>query len=108
MKPTPLRSWLAVAAVALCAFAQNTLAEPGFPNKPVKFLVGFGAGSGTDILARIVADEMAAELKPPFIVENRPGASAQLAAAAATQAAPDGYTLFFSPSSPMVVNPPPA
>ena len=105
MKPNPLRSWLAVAAVALCAFPQSTLAEPGFPNKPVKFLVGFGAGSGTDILARIVADEMAAELKQPFIVENRPGASAQLAAAAATHAAPDGYTLFFSPSSPMVVNP---
>ena len=45
MKPNPLRSWLAVAAVALCAFAQSTHAEPGFPNKPVKFLVGFGAGS---------------------------------------------------------------
>ena len=67
--------------------------------------MGFGAGSGTDILARIIAEEMSAVLKQPMVVDNRPGASAQIAAAAAAKAPADGYTLFFSPSSPMVINP---
>ena len=100
-----LRSLLAAAAVALGAFAPAAQAAPTYPHKPVRVVVGFGAGSGTDILARIVAEELSQALKQPFVVDNRPGASAMVAAAAVTQAAPDGYTLFFSPSSPMVVNP---
>lgn len=62
------------AAMALCllgaARAQN------YPTRPVKIVVGFAAGSGTDILARIVAEELRTALKQPFIVENRPGANA--------------------------------
>ena len=100
-----LRSLLAAAAVALGAFSAAAQADPTYPNKLVRVVVGFGAGSGTDILARIVADELSQALKQPFVVENRPGASAMVAATAVTQATPDGYTLFFSPSSPMVVNP---
>jgi len=105
MQSVHFRSWLAATVVMLCTFVQLVQAEPAFPNKPVKFLVGFGPGSGTDILARIVADEMAAELKQPFVVENRAGASSQLAAVAVKIAVADGYTLLFSASSPMVVNP---
>lgn len=101
-----LRSLLAAAAVALTALVPAAAqGDPGYPSRPIRVLVGFGAGSGTDILARIVSDEMSIALKQPFIVENKPGASAMVAAAAAVHAAPDGYTLFFSPSSPMVVNP---
>lgn len=84
---------------------QSAHAQQSYPNKPIRFLVGFGAGSGTDILARIVAEAMGAALKQPIVVDNRPGASAQIAAVAAAKARPDGYTLFFSPSSPIVVNP---
>lgn len=105
MTPRILRPLLAAAAVALGAFAPAAQADPTYPNKLVRVVVGFGAGSGTDILARIVAEELSQALKQPFVVENRPGASAMVAATAVTQAAPDGYTLFFSPSSPMVVNP---
>lgn len=98
------RGWLLVAMLILPAVLQPAYGQP-YPNKPIKFVVGFGAGSGTDILARIVAEEMGAVLKQPIVVENRPGASAMIAASAAAKAPPDGYTLFFSPSSPMVVNP---
>ena len=102
-----LRSLLAAAAatVALGTFPAAAQADPSYPSKPVRVVVGFGAGSGTDILARIVAEELTQALKQPFVVENRPGASGMVGAAAVTQAVPDGYTLFFSPSSPMVVNP---
>ncbi|MGE3921297.1 MAG: Bug family tripartite tricarboxylate transporter substrate binding protein [Lautropia sp.] len=107
MTSRALRSLLATAAasIVLATLAPAAHADPTYPNRPVRVLVGFGAGSGTDILARIVAAELAAALKQPFVVENRPGASAMVAAQAAVQAPPDGYTLFFSPSSPMVVNP---
>ncbi len=104
------RNGLALGAMAATLAAFATLAAPAlaqqaFPTRPVKVLVGFAPGSGTDILARIVADEMGAVLKQPFVVENRPGASSMIAAAAVAKSPPDGYTLFFSPSSPMVVNP---
>jgi tripartite-type tricarboxylate transporter receptor subunit TctC len=98
-------AWLLAPLLGLLTVLQPVAAQEAYPNKPIKFLVGFGAGSGTDILARIVAQEMSSVLKQPIVVENRPGASAQIAAAAAAKAPPDGYTLFFSPSSPMVVNP---
>lgn len=101
-KRCTLRACLLAALMAIVPLAH---AQQAYPSKPIKFLVGFGAGSGTDILARIIAEEMGAALKQPIIVENRPGASAQIAAVAAAKAPPDGYTLFFSPSSPIVVNP---
>src|SRR5690606_40613729 len=65
----------------------------------------FGPGSGTDILARIVAEELRAELGQPFVVINRPGATAAIAAEAVTKAAPDGYTLFITSNSSHSVNP---
>ncbi len=105
MKPRTLLLILVSAATVLGAFTPALQAEPGYPTKPVKLLVGFGAGSGTDILARIVAEELSLAFKQPFVVENRPGASSMVAATAVVQAPPDGYTLFFSPSSPVVVNP---
>ena len=105
MKSRSTRVWLFAAILTTTALVQPVHAQQSYPNKPIKVLVGFGAGSGTDILARIIAEEMSAVLKQPMVVDNRPGASAQIAAAAAAKAPADGYTLFFSPSSPMVINP---
>lgn len=82
-----------------CADAQD------YPNRPVKVFVGFAAGSGTDILARIVSEELQTVLKQAFVVDNRPGASAQIAASAVAKAAPDGYALFFTTNSALSVNP---
>jgi len=70
-----------------------------FPARPIKILVGAPAGGTTDMMARAIADPMAAALKQPVLVENRPGAGGNLAAAAVAKSPPDGYTLLVSFSS---------
>jgi tripartite-type tricarboxylate transporter receptor subunit TctC len=70
-----------------------------FPARPIKILVGAPAGGTTDTMARAIAEPMAAALKQPVLVENRPGAGGNLAAAAVAKSAPDGYTLLVSFSS---------
>jgi tripartite-type tricarboxylate transporter receptor subunit TctC len=77
-----------LAALALPAAAQE------WPQRPVRMLVGFGAGGGTDILARIVAPAMGTALGQPVVVENRPGAGGTIAANQTAKAEPDGYTSF--------------
>ena len=74
-------------ALAPAAFAQ------AFPDKPIKFVVPFTAGSGTDIIARTVAEPMSRALGQPIVVENKPGAGGTLGAAQVAKSAPDGYTL---------------
>ena len=86
------------AAIAVLMLAQAARAED-FPARPVKILVGAPAGGTTDTMARAIADPMAAALKQPVLVENRPGAGGNLAAAAVAKSAPDGYTLLVSFSS---------
>ena len=87
----PSRRHLAVLALALsCGFAaaQNT--------KPIKLMVGFPPGGGTDAVARILADKLKDELGTPVVVENKPGAGGQLAAQALKAAPADGTVLFLS------------
>jgi tripartite-type tricarboxylate transporter receptor subunit TctC len=79
-------------------FVQAANAED-FPARPIKILVGAPAGGTTDTMARAISDPMAAALKQPVLVENRPGAGGNLAAAAVAKSAPDGYTLLVSFSS---------
>jgi tripartite-type tricarboxylate transporter receptor subunit TctC len=86
----------AVAALAiLCgvfAFVRITAADETWPNKPVRILVGFGAGGGTDIIARVVAERLSETLGQQFVVENKPGAGGTLASGMVAKADPDGYT----------------
>ena len=89
---------LALALVATAAFAQ------GFPSKPIKLIVPFSAGSGTDIVARTVGEAMAKGLGQPVVVENKPGAGGTLAAAAVARGEADGHTVLV-PSSGHAVNP---
>ena len=65
-----------------------------WPERPIKFVVPFGPGSGTDIVARLVGNKLAAVLGQPVVVENKAGASGAIAASQAARAAPDGYTVF--------------
>ncbi|MGB7543110.1 MAG: tripartite tricarboxylate transporter substrate binding protein [Burkholderiales bacterium] len=93
-----------VAAAALCAGVLSNagaLAQ-GYPARPVKILVGFAAGGPTDVIARIVAQDMTVSLGQSVIVENRPGANAIIATEAVARSAPDGYTLLFSSLSLLV------
>jgi len=75
------------------------LAQQPWPEHPVRVLVGFTAGSGPDIQARTISQQLATDLKQSFYVENRLGANGTIAARMLTQAAPDGTTMLFSSSS---------
>jgi tripartite-type tricarboxylate transporter receptor subunit TctC len=66
-----------------------------YPNKPVRIIVGFAPGGGTDIMARAVGAKVSESLKQQFVVENRPGANANIAAKLAADAPADGYTILF-------------
>jgi len=87
-----MRCWLR-ALLLLSALSVGTVFAQG---KPIKVLVGFPAGGGTDAIARTLADGLKDELHAPVIVENRPGAGGQIAAQALKAAAPDGTTVFIS------------
>jgi tripartite-type tricarboxylate transporter receptor subunit TctC len=83
----------------LCtAFAASAQSQQ-YPDRPVHILVGFAAGSGPDVIARAVANQLGADLGQNFIVENRPGANATIATNVVVQSAADGYTLLYTSDS---------
>ena len=84
---------------AFAAQAQN------YPEKPIRLVVGFAAGGGTDTTARIMAPKMSEVLGQQVVVENRPGAGGVIANEMLTKAAPDGYTLLLSSVGPLTVSP---
>jgi tripartite-type tricarboxylate transporter receptor subunit TctC len=77
----------------------------GFPGQPVRLIVGFAAGGGNDVLARVVADKLSQRLGQPVIVENRPGAGGVTAAAFVAGQPADGYTLLVGASGAMTIAP---
>src|SRR5437762_5376153 len=80
------------AAAALPALTRSAAAQ-SYPERPVRVVVGFPAGGSVDIFARLVAQSLSEQLGQPFVIENRPGASGNIATEAVTRSAPDGYTL---------------
>jgi tripartite-type tricarboxylate transporter receptor subunit TctC len=80
--------------ILLALAAGAAVAQP-YPSKPVRILVGFAPGGGTDIMARAVGAKMTESVKQQFIIENRPGANANVAAKLAAEAPADGYTILF-------------
>jgi tripartite-type tricarboxylate transporter receptor subunit TctC len=93
-----LITFLAAAVVAAGASAQ------AYPTKPIKFIVPFTAGSGTDIIARTVGDAMSKSMGQPIIIDNKPGAGGTIGAAQVAKSEPDGYTVLIH-SSGHVLNP---
>ena len=90
---------------ALLTFTSFTSAQTTYPTKPVKRMVGAGAGGGTDIIARILAEKMTDSLKGTFIVENKPGASNTIAAELTAKAPPDGHTLLVATNTGQAIAP---
>ena len=103
MKQGLPRAALALALALTCA--AGTLRAQGYPDRPIKLLVGFGAGGGTDIVARILASKMSESLGQSVVVENRTGASGMIAAADVAKSPPDGYTLMMGSQTTFAVAP---
>jgi tripartite-type tricarboxylate transporter receptor subunit TctC len=80
------------------------LAQHGYPNRMIRIIVPIPPGAPPDILARIVAEKLAARWGQPVIVENRPGGALNIGAEAVAKAPPDGYTLFVTPPPPLAIN----
>src|SRR5215813_13902088 len=91
----PSRSFLhlAAGAAALPAVSRFAWAQ-AYPSRPVRLLIGFAAGGTQDVIGRLMGQWLMERLGQQFIIENRPGAASNIAAAAAIRSPPDGYTLF--------------
>jgi tripartite-type tricarboxylate transporter receptor subunit TctC len=89
--------------VLLAAALVPARAQTDYPIRPIRLIVGFAAGGGNDIFARIVADKLSQLLGQSVVVENKPGAGSRLAAEYVTQQAADGYTLLVGPSGAMAI-----
>jgi tripartite-type tricarboxylate transporter receptor subunit TctC len=100
-----LLSLLSAFFAATVCILPATLSAQDFPNKPIRLLVPFTPGGGTDFISRIVATALTETLKWPVIIDNRPGAAGNLAVAQAAQAAPDGYTIVMGQPDNMMVGP---
>jgi tripartite-type tricarboxylate transporter receptor subunit TctC len=96
-----IRPLIAVAAM----FAACTAAAQSFPAKPVRLIVPFPAGGGSDIVGRIVAQKLTEQMKQQVFVDNRGGAGGSIGTEAAAKSAPDGYTMVLASTSEIAVNP---
>jgi len=99
-----LRASLALAGALLLGAGPAHAADGAYPTKPVRILIPFSAGALTDVIARIYAEKLGAELGQPFVVENKPGVGGVVASQALLNSPADGYALMFVSSS-HAVNP---
>ena len=110
MTPTtclsPRSQWRRTAALTglLALFGASAFAQ-AWPNRPIRLVVGFAPGGGTDVMARSLGQALGEALGQPVVVDNKPGASGNIGAGEVVRAAPDGYTILLAPTSFQTVNP---
>jgi tripartite-type tricarboxylate transporter receptor subunit TctC len=93
----PRRNFLHLAAgAAALPFAPHVARAQAYPSRPVRIIVGFAPGGGTDIMARLIGQWLSERFGQQFVIENRPGAGANIATEAVVNASPDGYTLLLA------------
>ena len=98
--------WCAIVlALAACVGGNSAAQTSKFPDHPIRLMVGFSAGGGTDVIARILAQKLSEMLGQTVVVENRTGASGLIAAEAVAKSAPDGYTLMMGSQTTLAVAP---
>jgi len=103
-----MKAWtkriLALAWIALPATAAQAQADAGFPTRPIRMVVPFGAGGGNDLLARLIGQHLQTKWGQPVLVDNKPGAGGNIGADFVAKSAPDGYTLLLATNT-LTINP---
>ena len=100
-----IQSALTLAVLATAAVIAPANAQDNWPNKPVKIIVPSSPGGGTDIFGRLIAQALSDELRQPFVVDNRAGASGNIGAAATAKSPPDGYTFMVTSNASIAIGP---
>lgn len=105
MTPNRIARMLLLASACLAgALAPSAGAQEAYPNKPVRLVIGFAAGGGTDVIARALAERLGGILGQPVVLDNKAGANGNIAGEIVARAQPDGYTLLYNTSS-IVISP---
>ncbi len=102
---TTIKSTLASLIFACSTVAAGPAAAQSYPIKPIRMIVPFGAGTQTDVLARLIGQKLTEAWGQQMIIENRPGAAAILGTELAAKAVPDGYTLMMNGTGALAINP---
>jgi tripartite-type tricarboxylate transporter receptor subunit TctC len=101
----PSAGKLSAIAFSLFLYCSTAIAETQFPNRPIHLVVGFGAGGGNDLIARLFAQRFEQEIGVPVVVENKPGAGGRVSANYVMQQAADGYTILVGAAGTMALAP---
>ncbi|MBM3408295.1 MAG: tripartite tricarboxylate transporter substrate binding protein [Betaproteobacteria bacterium] len=103
----PTRRLFAVSAAlaALLSTGVATMAHAAFPDRPIRLVVGYPPGGGTDVIARLFATQLTEKLKQPVVIENRAGAAGMIGSEFVANAPADGYTMIFTASDTHTINP---
>ena len=96
MKSYPAHTTARYMLAAIVGFSSSVVLAQNYPVKPVRMIIGFAAGSSTDVLMRIIGPKLSELWGQPVVVDNRPGAGGNIAAEVVAKAVPDGYTLLFA------------
>lgn len=96
---------LAAAGLTLAAVAPSHAQTQAWPNKPVRIVVGFAAGTPPDVFARMYGEYASRKLNTPFVIDNKPGSAGNLATDAVAKAPADGYTVLYNVSTAFTINP---
>ena len=97
--------WLSAILMLAAGQIASQAGAQSWPDRPIKFISSQAAGGGTDIIGRIVADQLSSRVGQPVVYENRPGGGNKIGTEAAAHSAPDGYTYFYATAAALVVDP---